>query len=59
MNKLWGWLVIIGTIGLFYSWQPEFFQAVYGIIKQGDIAVLAEYLRSFGGWSVVVTLVLL
>jgi len=54
MNKLWGWLVIIGTIGLFYLWQPEFFQEVYGIIKHGDINALAEYLRSFGGWSVVV-----
>ena len=58
MNKLWGWLVIIATMGLFYLWQPEFFQTVYNIIKQGDIAALAEYLRSFGGWSVVVILVL-
>ena len=58
MNKLWGWLVIIGTFGLFYLWQPEFFQEVYNIIRHGDIAAFAEYLRSFGGWSIVVTLVL-
>lgn len=58
MNKLWGWLVIITAVGLTYLWQPEFFQEAYGIIKHGDIAALAEYLRSFGGWSVVITLAL-
>ncbi len=58
MNKLWGWLVTVAAIGLTYLWQPEFFQEAYGIIKHADIAVLAEYLRSFGAWSVVVTLVL-
>ena len=58
MNKLWGWLVIIVVVGLTYLWKPDFFQEAYDIIKHGDIAALAEYLRSFGGWSVVITLVL-
>jgi uncharacterized membrane protein YdjX (TVP38/TMEM64 family) len=58
MNKLWGWLGIITVVGLTYLWQPELFQEAYGIIKHGDIAALADYLRSFGGWSVVITLAL-
>ena len=58
MAKLWGWLLIILTFVILYLWQPEFFHHAYRIIKQGDIGGLAEYLRSFGPWSVVVTLVL-
>lgn len=58
MNKLWGWLAIGISVGLLYAWQPEFFQTAYGMIQQGDIAGLADYLRSFGGWSVGITLAL-
>jgi len=58
MNKLWGWLAIGISASLLYFWQPEFFQTAYGMIQQGDIAALAEYLRSFGGWSVGITLAL-
>lgn len=58
MGKIWGWLFIIATGVLLYLWQPEFFQHAYGIIRKGDIAALAEYLRSFGAWGVVVTLAL-
>lgn len=58
MNKLGGWLVIIISAGLLYIWQPEFFHTAYGMIQQGDIAALAAYLRSFGAWSVVITLAL-
>jgi len=58
MNKLWGWVFIILASGLVYLWQPELFQHAYAIIKRGDIAALAEYLRSFGTWGIVVTIVL-
>ena len=58
MAKLWGWLFIILTFGLMYLWQPEFFQHAYNIIKHGDIIALADYLRSFGPWSIVATIVL-
>ncbi len=58
MNKLWGWLAISISAALLYIWQPEFFQTAYGMIQQGDIAGLADYLRSFGGWSVGITLAL-
>ncbi|MGL5515045.1 MAG: TVP38/TMEM64 family protein [Sporomusa sp.] len=58
MNKVLGWLVIIAIIGLTYMWQPEFFHHAYGIIEKGDIAALAEYLRSFGAGAVLVTLIL-
>lgn len=56
MSKLWGWLAIIAAATAVYMWQPEFFNHAYGIIQKGDIAALAEYLRSFGGWGVAVTL---
>ncbi len=58
MGKIWGWLFIIAASTAVYMWQPEFFQHAYSIIQKGDIAALAEYLRSFGGWAVVVTLAL-
>jgi len=58
MNKVLGWFVIIAIIGLTYMWQPEFFHHAYGIIEKGDIAALAEYLRSFGAGAVLVTLML-
>jgi uncharacterized membrane protein YdjX (TVP38/TMEM64 family) len=58
MNKLFGWLAILAIIVLTYMWQPEFFHHAYGIIEKGDIAALAEYLRSFGGGAIFVTLLL-
>lgn len=58
MAKFWGWLFVIVSAGLVYMWQPDFFQHAYKIIERGDIAALAEYLRSFGVWSVVVTIIL-
>lgn len=58
MNKLLGWLAIIVISGLTYMWQPEFFHNAYAIIETGDIAALAEYLRSFGAASVFVTIIL-
>jgi len=58
MGKVLGWVFIIGASWLIYLWQPEFFHHVYGIIERGDIPGLAEYLRSFGVWSIVVILAL-
>jgi uncharacterized membrane protein YdjX (TVP38/TMEM64 family) len=58
MNKVWGWGIILLVSGLFYLSSPEFFQHSYSIIRHGDIAALAEYLRSFGAWGIVITLVL-
>ncbi|WP_378952193.1 TVP38/TMEM64 family protein [Pelosinus sp. sgz500959] len=58
MVKLVGWLFIILSFGILYLWQPEFFQHAYGIIEHGDIVGLADYLRSFGSWSILVTILL-
>lgn len=58
MGRLWGWLFIIGATATVYLWQPDFFHHAYAIIRHGDIAALADYLRSFGAWGVGVTLVL-
>lgn len=58
MAKIGAWLAIAAVLGLAYWWQPAFFQEAYGIIETGDIAALAEYLRSFGPWAVAVTLIL-
>lgn len=58
MVRLFGWLFIIVSFSLLYWWQPEFFQHAYSIIERGDIIGLAEYLRSFGSWSIIVTLIL-
>lgn len=58
MAKLFGWLFIIVSFGMLYLWQPEFFQHAYSIIEHGDIIALADYLRSFGPWSIVVTIIL-
>lgn len=48
MSKLWGWLGVILLAGLVYWSHPGFFRHAYHIIERGDIAALAEYLRSLG-----------
>lgn len=58
MVRCLGWLFIILLFGAIYLWQPEFFQHSYSILKHGDIIALAEYLGSFGSWSVLVTIIL-
>lgn len=56
MVRIFGWLLIIFLFGTIYLWQPDFFQHSYSILKHGDIVALAEYLGSFGPWSVLVTI---
>ena len=56
MNKFLGWLAVVLLVGLIYWWQPDFFRHAYSIIQRGDIAALAEYLRSFGTAGIVVTI---
>lgn len=58
MTKLFGWLFILAIGFLLYLWQPDFFHHAYGIIEKGDIAALADYLRSFGAGAVLITLAL-
>jgi Uncharacterized conserved protein len=58
MKKLFSWIFIVVFIFLLYLWQPEFFHQVYAIIKHGDIAALADYLRSFGHWTIVAIIAL-
>ena len=58
MGRLFGWLFIMLSFVMMYLWQPEFFQHAYSIIEHGDIISLAEYLRSFGPWSIAIILAL-
>lgn len=58
MARFFGWLFLIFLLGATYLWQPDFFQHSYSILKHGDIVSLAEYLRSFGTWSIVITIIL-
>jgi uncharacterized membrane protein YdjX (TVP38/TMEM64 family) len=58
MIRIWGWLFITLLFCVIYLWQPEFFQHSYNILKHGDISALADYLGSFGSWSVLVTITL-
>lgn len=58
MTRFFGWLFIFILFGAIYLWQPDFFQHSYSILKHGDIIALAEYLRSFGPWSVLITILL-
>lgn len=58
MSKIWGWLSILIVSSLLYLWHPDFFREAYRIIQHGDISALAEYLRSFGPWSIIVTMLL-
>lgn len=56
MIRFFGWLFIIVLFGAMYLWQPDFFHHSYSILRHGDIVALAEYLRSFGPWSVIITI---
>lgn len=58
MKKLISWLLIMLLGVAFYLWQPDFVHQAYYIIKHGDIAALADYLRSFGHWTIVAIIVL-
>jgi len=58
MARVLGWLFIILSFGMMYLWQPEFFEHAYSIIEHGDINGLAQYLRSFGSWSILITITL-
>ena len=59
MGKIIGWFVVAAMAAGVYLWQPGFFHHAYGINVTGDIAALAEYLRSFGtATAVLVTLAL-
>jgi uncharacterized membrane protein YdjX (TVP38/TMEM64 family) len=58
MSKIWGWLAIFGIMGFCYLLSPEFFHTSYAILSRGDIGAMAEYIRSFGAASVLVTLLL-
>ena len=58
MVRFVGWLMILFSFGLLYLWNPDFFQHTYSILRHGDIIALADYLRSFGPWSIVATLLL-
>ena len=58
MSKLWGWAFIAVLCALAYGLFPDFFRQTYGYIEHGDIQNLAVYLQSFGGWSIVVILLL-
>lgn len=57
-NKIISWFAILSLLGLLYLWQPDFFNHAYSIIKRGDIAALAEYLRSFGSWTIAAIILL-
>jgi uncharacterized membrane protein YdjX (TVP38/TMEM64 family) len=58
MSRFWGWSAVLGLCAMVYWWQPEFFATAYHFIERGDIAGLAAFLRSFGGWSIGITLLL-
>jgi uncharacterized membrane protein YdjX (TVP38/TMEM64 family) len=58
MSKFWGWLAVFGLMGIVYLLFPEFCREAYIMLTRGDIAALAEYIRSFGAMAVVITILL-
>lgn len=58
MLRFFGWLFIFVAFGTVYLWQPDFFKHSYHLLEHGDIIALAEYLRGFGPWSLLITILL-
>lgn len=58
MKKIVAWLVIIAAAGIAYLLFPDFFRQSYGYLEKGNIAGLADYLKSFGAWSIAVIIAL-
>jgi uncharacterized membrane protein YdjX (TVP38/TMEM64 family) len=58
MTKRWGCIALASFVCLFYLWHPELFQQSIALIRHGDAAVLADFLRGFGLWGVIVTIAL-
>jgi uncharacterized membrane protein YdjX (TVP38/TMEM64 family) len=50
------WAVLCMAIYGAYLIRPEFFHQVFRLLKQGEIVVLAEYLRSFG-WATIAAII--
>lgn len=56
--KLGSICAILLSIGMFHLTLPEISTQAWSLITGGDVTALVEFLRSFGAWAMVVSLVL-
>ena len=58
LKKLFPWMIIL-IAGLIIHWlNPLFFPQTMQLLQTGDIEGIAEYLRSFGIWAAVISILI-
>lgn len=58
LKQLWPWFAIAALAVVIHLAQPAFFPQVRQLIAAGDAGEIAVYLRSFGAWTVAVSILI-
>ncbi len=58
LKQLWPWFAIVALAAVIHLAQPAFFPQVWQLIAAGDVRDIAVYLRSFGAWTVAVSILI-
>lgn len=58
IKKLIPWFSLLAIGGLIHLLNPSFFGQVYSLVRSGNIEAIAEYIRSFGVWAFIVSVVI-
>ncbi len=58
LKQLWPWVAIAALAVGIHLAQPAFFPQVLELIRAGDAQDIAAYLRSFGPWTVAVSILI-
>lgn len=58
LKQLWPWIAIAALAAGIHLLQPAFFPQVWQLVRAGDAQDIAAYLRSFGPWTVAVSILI-
>ncbi len=58
LKQLWPWFAVAALAAGIHLLQPDFFPQVWQLIRAGDTQDIAAYLRSFGPWTVAVSILI-
>ncbi len=58
LKQFWPWAAIAALAAGIHLAQPAFFPQVWQLVRTGDAQDIAAYLRSFGPWTVAVSILI-
>lgn len=56
MKKIIPWISLLAIGAFIHVLNPLFFSQVWTLVKAGDIEAIADYIRSFGVWSFIISI---